>query len=125
MRLWERDMRGEERSRRCGVDPVSHVGGVTRRVTSDGDPGEDELAVDGDEVRTAGVAVAGAAPALLFVHRLADPGFVERVEADFGLEANVATIEDVSAGLPRGFLGAVADHGPGLCLEPARPDPAE
>src|SRR6266536_5547927 len=87
-RLRQGDELLEEVPGAVGVGPVRHVGGVAGHVAGNRRAGEHELAAQGDEVRAAGVAVAGAAEVAALVHRKADPGWVEGVEVERSLHPN-------------------------------------
>src|SRR6266536_1384675 len=102
-RLRQGDELLEEVPGAVGVGPVRHVGGVAGHVAGNRRAGEHELAAQGDEVRAAGVAVAGAAEVAALVHRKADPGWVEGVEVERSLHPVSGTVtgRPVAASEPR------------------------
>src|SRR5215217_8091660 len=78
--LREGDVLAEERLRRGGVQAVVDVGGAAHGVAGDGDRGH-EVGFGGpgtEEVRTARVAIAGAAVAAGRVYRDPQPARVDR-----------------------------------------------
>ena len=103
----------EKRPCRRRVQAVVDVRRAARRVTRDGRPGDDvRLGRTGaEEVRAAGVAVAGAAVPGGRVHRDPQPRGVDRVQRPDCAIADVRIVERLPAGAARDGLRAVADRG--------------